>query len=605
MGPLRPEDPLRVGPYRLDGRLGEGGMGEVFLGTSPGGRQVAIKLIRAEHAADPRFRARFAREVEAARKVGGFYTAQVVDADPDAAEPWMATAYVPGPSLRDLVVRDGPLTPDAVRRLGAALAEGLAAIHARGLVHRDLKPGNVIMSPDGPRIIDFGIARAAGATTLTATGAVIGTYAYMAPEQIRADRAGPAADVFALGCVLAYAATGRAPFQAGSVPAMVHRIVSGPPSLDGMEGDLRDLVAHCLAKAPDGRPAVEEIGRRLAASPPPPPRRVPRRALITGAAAATAAAVAGVPAVLLALPDEAPAKPRPFTPTGRPSPSMLVGDPLSIRHFAFTGRARTLIGLSHRGAWRWDLSTGLGQAIAQAAESDYGPTALSADGRVMADGEASHVQIADPATGRATGRIEISGDPVSLALTADGAGLAVAHGRTTQIWDVRARRLLHTCTPDTGACVALVYSPDGRFLAGGRSTGGPIRVWDTTTGRTVREMTADGPQVLRFSPDGTLLAGSTDYVNDVHVWDVRTGQKIRTLRGHTKAVNTLAFSPDGGTLASGGDDMTIRLWNARTGAPTATLTGDTADLTALEFSPDGRIMASATSSGTIRAWRFT
>ncbi|MFF5262900.1 WD40 repeat domain-containing serine/threonine protein kinase [Actinomadura viridis] len=605
MGALRPEDPLRVGPYRLDGRLGEGGMGEVFLGTSPGGRQVAIKLIRAEHAADVRFRARFAREVEAARKVGGFYTAQVVDADPEAAEPWMATAYVPGPSLRDLVVRDGPLPPDAVRRLGAALAEGLAAIHASGLVHRDLKPGNVIMSPDGPRIIDFGIARAAGATTLTATGAVIGTYAYMAPEQIRADRAGPAADVFALGCVLAYAATGHAPFRAGSVPATVHRIVSGPPSLDGMEGDLRDLVAHCLAKAPDGRPAVEEVGRRLAVPPPPPPRRVPRRALITGAAAATAAAVAGVPAVLLSLPDEAPAQPRPFTPTGTPSPSVLVGDPLSIRHFAFTGGARTLIGLSHRGSWRWDLSTGLGEAIAQGAESDYGPTALSADGRVMADGEASHVQIADPATGRATGRVELPDEPVSIALTADGAGLAVSHGRTTQIWDVRTRRLLRTCTPDNGACVALVHSPDGRFLAGGRSSEGPVRVWDTATGRTVRELAAAGPQVLRFSPDGTLLAGSTGYVNDVHVWDVRTGQKIRTLRGHTKAVNALAFSPDGGTLASGGDDMTIRLWNARTGALTATLTGDTADLTALEFSPDGRIMASATSGGTIRAWRFT
>ncbi|TDC82472.1 serine/threonine-protein kinase, partial [Actinomadura sp. 7K507] len=272
MEALRRGDPAQVGPYRIDGRLGQGGMGEVFLGTSPGGRQVAVKLIRAEHAADPRFRARFAREVDAARRVGGFHTAQVVDADADAEAPWMAAAFVPGPSLRDRVAGDGPLDPAAVRRLGAALAEGLAAIHACGLVHRDLKPGNVIMSPDGPRIIDFGVARAADADPMTADGAVIGTYTFMAPEQMLGERTGPPADVFALGCVLAYAATGRGPFDATTVPAVVHRVLHEDPPLNGVPIDLARVIAACLAKDPRARPAVPAlIGHLTSARPGPLP----------------------------------------------------------------------------------------------------------------------------------------------------------------------------------------------------------------------------------------------------------------------------------------------------------------------------------------------
>ncbi|MGP4028731.1 WD40 repeat domain-containing serine/threonine protein kinase [Actinomadura sp. 3N407] len=603
MQTLRPQDPPSVGPYRLERRLGEGGMGQVFLGISPGGRQVAVKVIRAEHAADTRFRARFAREVEAARRVGGFYTAQVVDADPDAAEPWMATAYVPGPSLRDQITRDGPLTPDAVRRLGAALTEGLAAVHACGLVHRDLKPGNVIMSPDGPRIIDFGIARTADATTLTATGAVVGTYAYMAPEQIRADRAGPAADVFALGCVLAFAATGHAPFQAGSVPMIVQRIVAEPPRLDGMEGDLHDLVAACLDKDPGRRPALDEIGRRLTASPAVPPRRIPRRALIAGAAAATAAAI-GVPAaLLLSRPDETPAKPPPYTPTGAPTETtVLVGRPLSPDHLTFVEGARTLMAVGLRAVWYWKPSTGEHKIIDMPEVLDYGTQALSADGRILAGCFDAHIAIGDAATGTTIRRIDLPDRPVSLALTADGARLAANHGDTVDIWDVRTGR---RTGPRFGDGVHLAYSPDGRLLAGGRSQTGPIWIWDTATGRTVAELDEPGLMALTFSPDGTLIAGSIDYSHDVHLWDARTGRKIRTLRGHTEYVRTLAFSPDGGTLASGGKDKTVRLWNTRTGASIATLTDDTDEVSTLAFAPDGRSIAGATRSGTVRIRRFT
>ncbi|AWZ17606.1 serine/threonine-protein kinase [Streptomyces sp. ICC1] len=238
-------------------------MWQVNLATSPGGRKVAVKVIRPELADAPQFRARFAREVDAARQVGGFHTAQVVDADPEAAAPWLVTAYIPGPTLQQVVAENGPLAPDAVLRLGAGLAEGLAAIHRCGLVHRDLKPGNVILAEDGPRIIDFGVAHAPGAEAMTRTGTVIGTYAYMSPEQIRADRVSPASDVFALGSVLAFAATGRSPFDATTVPAIVHRVTGEPPLLDGLFGRLRDLVTVCLAKDPAGRPSTAEVLARL------------------------------------------------------------------------------------------------------------------------------------------------------------------------------------------------------------------------------------------------------------------------------------------------------------------------------------------------------
>ena len=258
MEALRPGDPASVGGYRLLGRLGAGGMGQVFLGVSPGGRKVAVKLIHPVHAQDGQFRERFAREIEAAARVGGFHTAPVVDADPRADPPWMVTAYIEGPSLQEAVGQDGPLPPGRVRALGAGLAEGLAAIHARGLVHRDLKPGNVIMAADGPRIIDFGIARVIDASTgITSTGAVVGTFAYMSPEQLRGQPAGPASDVFALGCVLGFAATGRPPFGADQAATVMFRILTEPPDLAGLaNGELREMIAACLAKAPGDRPPV-------------------------------------------------------------------------------------------------------------------------------------------------------------------------------------------------------------------------------------------------------------------------------------------------------------------------------------------------------------
>ena len=212
---LQPGDPRTIGPYRLTGRLGQGGMGEVFLGVSPGGRPVAVKAIRAELTADPQFRARFRQEVAAARRVSGVFTAAVVDADIDGPVAWLATSYVQGPSLEEAVDSHGPLPEASLLALAAGLAESLTAIHSAGVVHRDLKPSNVLLAQDGPRVIDFGISRAAESTALTRTGLVIGSPGFMSPEQATGGETGQPTDIFSLGAVLAFAATGEGPFGKG------------------------------------------------------------------------------------------------------------------------------------------------------------------------------------------------------------------------------------------------------------------------------------------------------------------------------------------------------------------------------------------------------
>jgi cyclophilin family peptidyl-prolyl cis-trans isomerase/predicted Ser/Thr protein kinase len=262
--PLGTNDPASVGPYRLLGRLGRGGMGAVYLGRSRGGREVAVKVVSSDLSADDRFRRRFEREVAAARRVGGFYTAAVVDADTGADRPWMATSYIPGPTLHAAVDAQGPFTVEAVRAIGAGLAEGLATIHAAGLVHRDLKPANIVLAADGPRVIDFGITRALDSASATTSRAFLGTPAYMPPEQALGEEVTTAGDVFSLGGVLAFAATGRSPFGSGRMEAVVYRLVHAEPDLAAVPPQLRDLVAACLAKDPAARPGVGEVLEGLA-----------------------------------------------------------------------------------------------------------------------------------------------------------------------------------------------------------------------------------------------------------------------------------------------------------------------------------------------------
>ncbi|MET9902079.1 protein kinase [Streptomyces sp. NPDC006446] len=265
MQPLGVDEPTVVGPYRLLGRLGSGGMGRVYLGRSAGGRTVAVKIVHPHFALDEEFRARFRREVDAARRVGGAWTAPVLDADPEAPVPWVATGYAAGPSLTGAVADGGPLPVHSARVLGAGLAEALAAVHALGLVHRDVKPSNVLLTLDGPLLIDFGIARATdGTASLTSTGVSVGSPGYMSPEQILGKGVTGAADVFSLGAVLAYAATGEPPFPGDSSASLLYKVVHEEPRLDSLEGELRELVASCLAKEPAARPTPGEVAVRLA-----------------------------------------------------------------------------------------------------------------------------------------------------------------------------------------------------------------------------------------------------------------------------------------------------------------------------------------------------
>jgi eukaryotic-like serine/threonine-protein kinase len=263
--PLADSDPRQLGRFKVVGLLGEGGMGRVYFGRSPGGWAVAIKVIHAGLASDPAFRARFAHEVATARAVGGIYTASVVDADTAAERPWLAVEYVAGPSLSEAVTAGGPLPLPAVLRLGLGLAEALQAIHAAGVVHRDLKPSNVLLAADGPRVIDFGIARAAEHSSLTRTGTILGSAGFMAPEQITGGETGPAADIFALGAVLTFAATGLGPFGEGRTEALAYRVVYADPALNDVPHPVREIVARCLAKDPRYRPAPGEVIAALAA----------------------------------------------------------------------------------------------------------------------------------------------------------------------------------------------------------------------------------------------------------------------------------------------------------------------------------------------------
>ncbi|MFG3480106.1 serine/threonine-protein kinase [Streptomyces sp. NPDC047980] len=260
--PAAPGDPERIACYRILGRLGSGGMGTVYAALGPQGRRVAVKVIHPQHAAEPEFRARFHREVEVLRRVAGPCLVPLLDAAPAADIPWLATDYVPGPTLQQHLTAHGPLAPMQLHLLAAGTASALAAIHAQGVVHRDLKPTNVILTPQGPRVLDFGIAHVADGTAITRTGMLTGTPGWISPEHYRDSTVSPPGDVFTWGALVAYAATGRLPFGSGAADAVAFRVMREQPNLEGAPDDLRELLESCMAKDPQERPTAATLAER-------------------------------------------------------------------------------------------------------------------------------------------------------------------------------------------------------------------------------------------------------------------------------------------------------------------------------------------------------
>ncbi|WP_406251872.1 protein kinase domain-containing protein [Streptomyces cyaneofuscatus] len=505
------EFPEYAGTYRLEACLGAGGMGVVHLARSASGLQLAVKVVHRPYAADPEFRARFRQEVAAARRVSGAFTAPVVDADPEAVRPWMATLYVPGPTLAEQVKRNGPLAPAELRRLTAGLAEALRDIHRAGVIHRDLKPSNVLLSDAGPKVIDFGISRPYDSDLRTETGKLIGSPPYMAPEQFQRPReVGPAADVFALGAVLVHAATGRGPFDSDSPYIVAYQVVHDEADLSGVPEDLAELVGRCLAKDPVQRPTPDEVMAALrppsyeAAAFIPAQRRV---GAVAGAGAFTGVAEAGA---------GAGAGER----EGAEDATHVRGAAVPARRWR-VGRGRLVVAaallllVAGAGAGGFALWGGGGDRPAEAPEGK----GAGAEGVAFSPWSTSL-----RTSGRATPVCSSAGAGAALYCAVAGTGTAridPANGRV--VWSDRNTALREASAPIVSGGVVLSAGPDGKLRAYDPVKGAPVR--ETGLSASPGSAFPAGSTLLTVADGGTVTA--LDGASGVERWE-------RPLTGHTR-----------------------------------------------------------------------
>jgi len=633
---LQPGDPGQIGRYRLLGRLGEGGMGRVFLGVSPGGRHVAVKLINPGQAGT-HFRERFAREIEAARRVGGFHTAPVVDADLDADPPWMVTAYIPGPSLDDAVRERGSFGADELCRLGAGLAEGLAAIHACGLVHRDLKPSNVILAEDGPRIIDFGIARAVEASAMTTAGAVFGTFAFMSPEHVRGDPVGPASDVFSLGCTLAFAATARAPFGEDSIVTVARRIAGESPDLTGVpsERGFRQVISECLVKSAGDRPTTAALLARLTgtapdeaarpvsgdpapdrpwhmptadyglpganlgpAAPGPPGRRSGRRRMLLTVGLAVIVILGAGLGILLTR--GGPAKP---SAGAHPSGAASSSPRASSSPQATQRRALTPVGPPPS---RPDAT------LPDPGSKGVDSVVFSSDSVLAAADDNGKVYLWD-VTGHLTATLpdRSSSGVNDVAFSPPGNSIAAAdQNGQTFLWNAASGKLIAVFSDPGAAIYSDTFGPKGTVIAAGDSSGSTLLFNVASHGITaaVSDPGSKGVSGIAFSADGSRLATS-DYNGTTYLWNTATGKRVATLtepRVGGRGVFDVAFI-DGGRLITSDDSGNMYLWDLATGKITRTLRppGNIGGDGKIAVSPDGGFVAVVNGDGHAYVWDLT
>ncbi|MFF1421079.1 protein kinase [Streptomyces sp. NPDC058280] len=633
--PLGPGDPTELGPYRLEAVLGAGGMGRVYLGRTPAGSAVAVKVVHREYAGDRAFRTRFEQEVAAARRVQGLYTVPVVDADLQAHEPWLATAYVPGPSLQDAVAEYGPLPADAAVGLIARVAEALQSIHAADVIHRDLKPSNIILTAEGPKVIDFGIARAADVTSVTGTGLLTGTPAYMAPEYIRGQTVTEAVDVFALGVVACFAVTGRPAFGVGSHHGVTYRILEQAPDLDDCPEPVRTIAAGCLEKDPQRRPTPAEViqlchppattgntgGEGHTAPSLPRTRTVVspapglHDAVTTPASPATRQEQGGsaAPGDPVAPPGGSDTRPHPPSPdpytTPAPSLPVLLG---GVGILALVVMLVAVFLPKHSADRDTPSSIEPVATITEFLHPGNGvAVAFSPDGKTIAASGGGRVELRDAASRKLRATLtqrEKSGKAVlgipSLAFSPNGKLLAVGtDGGMVGLWDVAKRRQVGLTHGDRIKTIeSVAFSPDGKLLATGGGDG--VRLWDADNGKEQIEevaVLADEASIghVAFSPDGrTLASASYNFFPpvpsegySVQLWDV-SSSKVRKTLYNSKEIWGLAFSPDGKTLATTDEEYMVTLVNVASGRQEDSLADETdAELRTVAFSPDGKTLA--------------
>lgn len=612
-------------------------MGQVYLARTASGRHVVVKVIRPEFTDDPEFRARFAREAEISRRVGGFHTAQVVDAAPEDDPPWIATAFVPGPSLEQTVRENGPLEEPELTALALGLAEGLEAIHECGLVHRDLKPANILMAQDGPRIIDFGIARPLDVTGMTETGTILGTLAYMSPEQTRGEPANPASDMFSLGSVLAFAATGTNPFAAETMGATVLRIISTAPEVEELPDRLRPLIEACWDHEPRLRPAPGELITSLTDS-----------AVETEDAFPSEQVGDYFP-----VSETTPTKQEDDHPgldlqesLDLESPSKTKLSVFRLRPLVWTFSTVLVAGLIH---WAAPFFTDVtsppevkAEVVVDMHEGMYDENEefnsyimsmeISPDGSVLAtqdsfslirgpfskDINRTYIRLWDASTGENTveRRFGEESPRQDFLFGPEGNPLRVefAHEGEAVLHDIENREPLLTFASEQGSIRNLVFSSDGSTILTETSIDEIIE-WDSTTGERLATHALEDDVTSKYTLCHDQHVSANQHNRGMEIWDTDSGESITTIDNESAKIRSCSFSPNEKFLATGSDDEHTQLWDIDTGELVAIYTtyedtfytrnfAPSVQINSVAFSPDGDTLATGRSDGDIYLWEI-